>query len=196
MADVANPEAAVRNYLNFLSDPGSLVDAKLVSELEGKVSASKDPVDRLLAIAALDRAKTADPEVYEKAFVSQAKLWADKKNVPAGAFEKLGVPRDVLQAAGFLGRLTRRAGRGVRRASPVVAPIARRPAIKADALEASILQLAEPFTVKDVSEKVGGSLIEVKAAIDRLEAQGRIVPAGERRGQRGRASKTWTPSTA
>jgi predicted ArsR family transcriptional regulator len=67
----------------------------------------------------------------------------------------------------------------------------RRPGIKPDALEAGILALDSPFSVKDVSEKVGGSAVTVKAAIDRLEAQGKVTASGLRANERGRASKTW-----
>src|SRR4051812_18889050 len=68
----------------------------------------------------------------------------------------MGVPKNVLAVAGFLGSFTRRVRRGARRAAPVVAPIARRPVIKTDELEAGILALDKPFSVKDVSEEVGG----------------------------------------
>src|SRR5829696_1421704 len=68
----------------------------------------------------------------------------------------------------------------------------RRPSVRAEELEAGILAMEEPFSVKDVSENVGGSMLTVRAAIDRLEAEGRIRPAGERSGGRGRASKVWT----
>jgi predicted ArsR family transcriptional regulator len=64
--------------------------------------------------------------------------------------------------------------------------------MRPEQLEEGILALEEPFSVKDVTEKVGGSPLTVKSAIDRLEAQGKIIPAGERAGGRGRASKLWT----
>ena len=47
------------------------------------------------------------------------------------------------------------------------------------------------FTTKDVVEQVGGSQLTVRTAIDRLEAQGKLVHTGERSGGRGRAAKTW-----
>ena len=63
--------------------------------------------------------------------------------------------------------------------------------MKSDALEAGILALTEPFSVRDVSEKVGGSTITVSKAIERLAAQKKIVAAGERANERGRASRMW-----
>jgi hypothetical protein len=186
-------ESAVRDYLTFLTDPDSLVAPELIERLEADVAKAKDPVDKLLAIASLDRAKTADPAVYERAFVQHAKAWAAKENVPTAAFAQLGVPDDVLRAAGMLAGRGR--GRGRSRSAAEVRSTdgrARRVAIKSDVLESGILGLDEPFSVKDVSQRVGGSTVTVKAAIDRLEAQGRIIPAGERSGSRGRASKIWT----
>jgi hypothetical protein len=188
----ADGETAVRNYLLFLTDPDSLVNAVAVARLEDEVAAAGDPVDRLMAMAKLHKAKTTDPDTYEAAFIAHGKAWADDAGVPASAFEEMGVPVHVLESAGFFGRLTRKVGRGIRRAAPVTAPIARRPAIRSDDLEAGILGLEGPFSVKDVSAKIGGSAVTVKAAVDRLEAQGRIVTAGERAGARGRASKVWT----
>jgi hypothetical protein len=190
MAVTASPESAVRDYLTFLSDPDSLIDAKEVSRLEGEVAAAKDPIDRLLAMGKLHQAKASDAGTYEKVFISEGKAWADAEGIPASAFEQMGVSRDVLQAAGIIvvgGR-----GRG-RVRTPMKPPTAlRRQAIKSNDLEAGILTLTEPFSVKDVSDKIGGSAITVKAAIDRLEAQGKITPAGGRAAARGRASKTWT----
>jgi predicted ArsR family transcriptional regulator len=63
--------------------------------------------------------------------------------------------------------------------------------VKSDALEAGILAMGEPFTIKDVVDNVGGSPMTVKVVIDRLEAQERISAAGERANVRGRASKLW-----
>jgi predicted ArsR family transcriptional regulator len=77
-------------------------------------------------------------------------------------------------------------------AAPKPTSSTRRPAIKADDLEAGILALSDPFSVKDVAERVGGSTVTIKTAIDRLEAQGKVLAAGERAGNRGRASRVWT----
>ena len=183
------PEVAVREYLTFLSDPSSLVDPELIARLEADVEKAKDPIEKLRSIAALERAQKADPDRYERAFVAQAKQWAATEDVPANAFRELGVPDDVLRAAGIIvvgGRSRSRVG------APKPASSTRRPAIKADALEAGILALSDPFSVKDVSERVGGSTVTIKAAIERLEAQGKVLGAGERAGNRGRASRVWT----
>ena len=183
-------EVAVRDYLTFLSNPASLVDPALISRLESDVASAKDPVDKLRSIAALEQAKTADPQRYERAFVEQAKIWASAEDVPASAFQEMGVPDDVLRAAGIVVGGRSRRGGGQKPATSTRST--RRPAIRTAELESGILSLSDPFSVKDVSERVGGSTVTVKAAIDRLEAQGKVVAAGERPGNRGRASRTWT----
>ena len=131
------------------------------------------------------------PDIYDQAFIEQAKGWADEQGVPGEVFEEMGVRSDVLEAAGFYGRA--RKTRGHRRASATAArvPAPRRASVKSDALETGILGLSEPFSVRDVSEKVGGSTITVTKAIERLEAQGKIKSAGERANERGRASRLW-----
>jgi hypothetical protein len=182
------PETAVRNYLTFLSDPDSLVDQAAIKKLQADVEKAKDPVDKLRAISQLQLARGADPTIYRRGFVEHAKEWAGAEGIPTSAFEQLGVPRDVLQEAGLATKGVR--GRALKAKTKVRA--LRRPSVKAQDLEAGILALDEPFSVKDVSEKVGGSMLTAKAAIDRLEAQGKIMPAGERPGGRGRASKVWT----
>jgi hypothetical protein len=111
--------------------------------------------------------------------------------MPGAVFEEMGVSDQVLEAAGFYGKTQRRAARGPCKAvSSSSAPP--RASVKSDALEAGIVALTEPFSVRDVSEKVGGSTITVTKAIERLEAQGKIKSAGERANERGRASRVWS----
>jgi hypothetical protein len=93
-SDMVTPEAAVRAYLQFLEDPSKLVDAASVKRLEGAVAKAKDPVDRLKAIAAVEKAKATDEAVYRADFVKLAKQWAAEEDVPAGAFREMGVSAD------------------------------------------------------------------------------------------------------
>jgi hypothetical protein len=186
-SDTTTPESAVRSYLQFLEDPSKLVDAAAVKSLEGALAKAKDPVDRLKAIAALEKANATDEAVYRAEFVKLAKQWAIEEGVPAAAFREMGVPADVLSEAGLNAQ-----PQGRRRAKAGTAPRLRRPPVKSDALEAGILAMREPFTIKDVVDKVGGSPMTVKVVVDRLEAQEKISTAGERANARGRASKLWT----
>ena len=95
------PESAIRLYLTYLKDPSSLVDVAEVKRLEVKLARAKDPVVRLKAIAALNHAATADPSALIADFAKYAKRWAEDQGVPEAAFRDMGVPADVLRAAGF-----------------------------------------------------------------------------------------------
>jgi len=184
--DTASPESAVRLYLQYLADPASVVDAAAVKKAQGAVDKATDPIARLKAFGALERAQATDETVYRADFVRYARAWATEESVPASAFRELGVPNDVLAEAGLDGQ-----PKGRRRSKAGTAPRLRRPAVKTEDLEAGILALTEPFTVRDVSDRVGGSTVTVKAALDRLVTQERVVEAGERGGSRGRAAKLW-----
>ena len=182
-------ETAVRNYLTYLSDPDSLVDRSALEKLEDEAEKAKDPVDKLMALARLENARSADPDIYRRGFVENAKAWAEAEGVPASAFERMGVPADVLRDAGLVAKGRRARGRA---ASKDKVTRVRRARLRPEQLEEGILGLDEPFSVRDVADRIGGSPLTVKAAVERLEAQGKIMPAGERSGGRGRASKVWT----
>jgi hypothetical protein len=184
--ETQSPEAAVRLYLQFLDDPSTLVDAAAVKKAQSAVDKAKDPIDRLRAMADLDRVQSTKGSVYKADFIRFARSWAEEEGVPASAFRELGVPNDVLAEAGLDGQPKSR-----RRPKAGTAPRSRRPAVKTDQLEAGILGMAEPFTVKDIADRIGGSTITIKAALDRLAAQDKVGEAGERSGHRGRASKLW-----
>src|SRR4051794_24754220 len=109
--ETVTPEAAVRLYLMYLDDPAKLVDAAAVRRLESDVRKARDPIDRLRAAAALEKAKATDGTGYRADFVRFAKPWADEESIPVSAFRQLGVPRDVLAEAARDGRARGRRGR-------------------------------------------------------------------------------------
>lgn len=174
-------------YLTYLEDPRKLVDPSEVKKLEGKVAAAKDPIERVKAIAALNRAKAVDEASYKYDFIKHAKAWADAEGIPEHAFREMGVAEDVLRAAGF-GRAARSPRGSAARGR---AEGGRRRRMNVDDLASGILGLSEAFTMKEIIEQVGGSPATVKNVVSALESQGRIVPAGEKAGARGRAARTW-----
>src|SRR5687768_14473261 len=111
MASTAQ-ETAIRNYLTYLNDPDSLVDQALIRKLASEVDKAKDPVDKLRAIAQLETAQRADPTVYRQGFVDNAKAWSETEGVPISAFERMGVPPDVLRDAGLTAKGRRGRARG------------------------------------------------------------------------------------
>jgi hypothetical protein len=185
--EAVTPEAAVRLYLLFLEDPQKLIDTAAVANLEAEVDKAKDPISKLKAISALQRAQAVDPASYAYDFIKHARRWAESEGVPVAAFRQMGVPEDVISAAGFEStRRTGRRGRARSEGSP------KRTRVNTEQLMQGILALDGDFTIRDVSEKVGGSPLTVKNTLSTLEAQGKIAPAGERAGSRGRAARSWT----
>jgi len=193
MTDKTTAETAVREYLTLLTAPDSLVDNMEVTRLQEEVAELVDPIQRLMAMAALTRVQSTDPRAYEKAFIEHAKEWANDQGIPPAAFEQRGVPRHVLEAPGIVPRAGR--GRGRAKAGTPKRAVARRVGVKTDQLEAGILSLSEPFSIKEVTEKVGGSTITATKVVKELEVQGKIKAAGERPNERGRASRVWTVAT-
>jgi hypothetical protein len=186
-----NPELAVRNYLTFLSDPSQLVDPADIERLQKEVDSASDPLAKLRAYAALERAQATDENSFRIEFIKYAKQWAADEGVPAAAFRSMGVPDDILKAAGLDGGTKRRRGRQPKTAKADATPRTRRPSMRAEQLEQGILGMSGEFTSKDVVDQIGGSQLTVRTTIDRLEAQGKVSAAGERSGGRGRAAKTW-----
>jgi len=186
LTDIASAESAVRLYLQYLADPTSVVDPAAVKKAKGALDKATDPITRLKALGALERAQASDETVYRADFVRYARSWAMEEGVPASAFWELGVPADVLAEAGLNGE-----PKGRRRSKAGTAPRSRRPPVKMEQLEAGILALTEPFTVREVAEGIGGSTMTIKVVLDRLVAQGKVVEAGERPATRGRAAKLW-----
>jgi len=181
-----DPEGAVRLYLMFLQDPESLVDAQSIKKLEAELERAQDPIDRLRAYTAVQRAKVSDDTTYKYDFIKYAKRWADSEGIPVEAFRHAGVEDDVLKAAGIIPTGKRGRGRAISEPSG-----SRRSRTSPEHLEEGILALDGPFSVRDIIDSVGSSTVTVKAALDRLEATGKIKPAGERSSRRGRAAKVW-----
>jgi len=186
ITETGSPESAVRLYLQYLADPTSVVDAAAVKKAKGAVDKATDPIARLKAIGALQRAQTTDETVYRNDFVRYARSWATEEGIPASAFRELGVPTDVLAEAGLDGQ-----PKGRKRSKAGTAPRSRRPPVRTEQLEAGILALTEPFTVGEVADRIGGSPMTIKVVLDRLVAQGKVTEAGERSVTRGRAAKLW-----
>jgi hypothetical protein len=182
-------ETAIRAYLSYLQDPDSLVDNDKIATLEKEVAATKDPIERLIAMAALHRAREADPAAIISDFTKNARVWAEAEGVPESAFREMGVPGEVLQDAGF-GKV--RKSRATRNKSDTP----RRRAMSTDQLKEAILALDEPFSIRDVTERIGGSPVTVKNAIAALEGDGKIRRAGDKHLGRGRAAKMWMVGSA
>lgn len=163
-------EESIRAYLNFVSDPGSSVDSKEISRLEKLVTSTADPVDKLRVAAQLEQAKAPDGSILQAAFVRDAKRWAEGEGIPVGAFRQLGVPDEVLRKAGLIrGAKATSRRRSVERTS-------RR--VTVEDIKAWALAQPEVFTIKDVTQAIGGSLVTANKALQELVVEGALQNLG------------------
>lgn len=176
-----NGEGAVRLYLMYLTDPESLRDESRIKALTTEVERAKDPIDKLRALAELEKAKAVDPAQFREGFVRNAKAWADEQGITAGAFRELGVPDDALAEAGFDvggGRRGRGRAGGRRVAAASSGGRQRAKAVPADEIKRQVLDLDGPFTLSQVMERAGGSPATVRKAVEDLVASGKVEKLG------------------
>jgi hypothetical protein len=166
-------EGAVRQYLLFLEDPGQLRDEKEIQRKTQAVLDASDPVDKLKALAELERLANIDEEPLRKAFVEHAKTWAEGQSIPLSAFRDLKVPDEVLREAGFDVPATRGRSR-----STAMGERQRAKAVPVDAIKAHVLGLKGTFVLTDVMTGVGGSQATVRKAVDELVESGAVEKLG------------------
>ncbi|CAN5719389.1 hypothetical protein BH24ACT2_BH24ACT2_19220 [soil metagenome] len=181
MTDTA--EGAVRLYLMYLDDPTKLVDQTAVKKAEAAVGSAKDPLDRLQALATLERARQADGDLLRKDFVAHARTYAEDQDIPASAFREMGVPADTLAEAGFdMGTSRRR-----RRSAPTTAGRSRAPRVPLDEIKSAVGSLSKRFTLSDLADAAGGgSPATLRKAVDELIADKRVTKIGPKEDHHGR----------
>jgi hypothetical protein len=168
MSQTAADDRAVREYLQFVEDPQQLIDAKQVEELESRMAAATDPLDRLIAIAEYERARHPVEDDYRAAFVEHARNWADAHQVTASAFSQLGVSRDVLEAAGLIDSDSA--------ASP---PRGAKRSVGVEDLVATARRMRGTFRSSDVVDSAGGgSPMTVRKALTQLIDAGELTRLG------------------
>lgn len=182
MSETPTPEAAVRRYLGWLADPTSVIDQDAVERAEAQLAAATDPIDRLHAAAARERASAADVDRIAADFVGHARSYADGEGIPVEAFRALGVSDEVLGQAGFAVPLTRSGPARSARA----ATTSRGPQVSVAQLKATAGEMPKRFTLAQLAERAGGgSPATVKKAVDELVAEGlaaRLGPDPDHRG--------------
>jgi hypothetical protein len=183
MTDNLDPEAAVRLYLLWLEDPSNLVDASAVKKAAAAVDKAKDPLEKLHALADLERAQTADASGIVADFITYAKAYADAQGIPASAFRQLGVPADLLVEAGLeAGSRRSRSGRPASGGAG-----SRAPKVPVERLQVAALELPGEFTLADVADRAGGgSPATVRKAVEGLVESGKVNKLGPMAGYTGR----------
>jgi hypothetical protein len=171
-------EGAVRRYLLFLEDPESLRDAEAIEKAQAAVDGATDPIDRLKAFAALDRAKAVDGSVLRLAFLAHAKEWAEAEGIPASAFREMGVPSADLVAAGLTS-----AGGSARpeRDRPIRG---RAPRLSLDEVTAKLPSVE--FRLADLAAAVGREPATARNYLNQLVANGVVAVVGDDPGHRGK----------
>jgi len=177
----ASSEDLVRRYLLFLEDPDRLRDESEIQRKTKAVLDAADPVDKLKALADLERVANIDEEPIRKGFVEHARVWADEAGVPVSAFRELKVPDEVLREAGFDLPAARGRGRGV-----VGGERRRAKAVPVDEVKTFVLGLSGTFVLADVMSGAGGSQATVRKALDELVESGAVEKMGPVPGYSGR----------
>ncbi len=179
MSDPVAPEHAVRRYLAWVDDPSSAIDQDAVDRAEAAFASASDPIDRLHAAAAREKAKAADVAQLQTDFVTHARAYAETEGIPVEAFRTLGVSDDVLSEAGFAvpsSRGRRGPAAGARSSS---ASTPRSPQIPVSQLKAVATQMPKQFTLAQLAERAGGgSPATVRKAVEELIAEGRAASLG------------------
>lgn len=176
MLESSSPEAAVRRYLAWVDDPSSAVDESAVQRAEAALAEASDPIDRLHAVAARERAKSADVDAIRAGFVAEARTYADAEGIPVEAFRVLGVDDAVLAEAGFNVPLTK-SGSSRRRQSSSSKP--RSPKVSLAHVKAVSAQMPKRFILSELAEQAGGgSPATVRKAVDELIEEGLAIKVG------------------
>lgn len=166
-----DPEGAVRLYLMYLQDPESLRDETAIKKAEADVDKAKDPIDRLKAMAALERAKAVDGDAFEQDFIAHAKTWAEAEGIPARAFIEMGVPAKVLSAAGLVARGTKRTG------STRTSSGGRAPRMSLDEVAAKLP--SGQFKVADLATAIDREPTTARNYLNKLVDAGKVTEIGD-----------------
>lgn len=174
-------EEAVRSYLLYLDDPSKLRDEAEIQKKTQAVLDAVDPIDKLKALADLERVAKVDEAPLREGFVAHAQDWASGQGIPVAAFRELGVPDDVLRAAGFeLPAVTDRRRRSAE------APRQRAKSVPVEDIKAFVLAQTGTFVLADVQTGAGGSPATVRKAVEELVESGQVEKLGPVEGYAGR----------
>jgi hypothetical protein len=175
-------EEAVRSYLLYLDDPSKLRDDAEIQKKTQTVLDAVDPIDKLKALADLERVAKVDEAPLREGFVAHAQDWASSQGIPVAAFRELRVPDDVLRAAGF----ELPAGTDRRRRSSTESPRQRAKSVPVDDIKAFVLAQSGTFVLADVQAGAGGSPATVRKAVEELVESGQVEKLGPVEGYAGR----------
>ncbi len=177
----ARSEEAVRSYLMWLEDPSTMRDQRAIDEVAGSILSETDPIARLKAISRLEELESVSGDGFRRAFVGQAKAWAESEGVSADAFRKLGVPAKDLRDAGF----------GGAKRSTGESSTPRRTRVSPSAVRESLPD--GTFRIAEIEQRSGASTATVRKVILEMIDEGSVVDLGpdQQHSGRGRAPLTY-----
>lgn len=167
----------IRTYLVGLEGGDApVVDLELVQRLKGELASATDPIEKLRLHSALEAAEageTPDRSGEEAVFVAEAKAWAEAEGISVASFQALGVPDDVLRRAGF----TVTAAKATKATGTKGA--ARAPRIPMDQVRATIADIPDPFTLRELAEALDRDTTTARNYVTKLVSARELVDKGE-----------------
>jgi hypothetical protein len=185
-----SPEDHVRLYLQYLADPESLRDEAAIIKAQAAVDRAKDPIAKVRALTALERAEAVDPEVYRQGFITNVKAWVESDGVSISALQQIGVPDDDLVEAGLLAPPTRRRGRG--RAAAASQPRSRAPRLGLDEVARHLPK--REFRLTELADAIEREPATTRNYLNKLLEQGIVAEVGDdpKHSGKGKAPKLYT----
>jgi hypothetical protein len=177
-------EDGIREYLNSLGKSAKpVVDKGAVKSLKAEIRTAADPIQKLKLMAALDVAEQGvvpDHSGAKAVFVSEARAWAESEGIKPEFIAALGVPDDVLKAAGFTV--------AARPAPPKRQTAARAPRLNDDEVLEAAKNLggAGEFKLSDLADAIGRSPATTRNYVVRLVEAGTIKEVGDDPNHQGR----------
>ncbi|MBK5222078.1 MAG: hypothetical protein JJE52_04220 [Acidimicrobiia bacterium] len=168
-------EDAVRRYLTWIDDPSSLRDEDHITELQSRIDAARDPIDKIHLASELHWAKKVDGTHLRRDFLAVARRWAEANRIVPEAFMEMGVPTEDLRQAGFAvdTRPRRKSETGT------VAPSTpRAERVGVERIREGAMSFDAAFTIADLRDRVGGSPGTVRKALEAMVAEGRVENLG------------------
>jgi hypothetical protein len=180
-------ELAVNRYLNFLADPSSILDTNRISVLEAELAAATNPLKKLHAHAALEKARRSDGDDVREAFVKHALPYAVAHDISVSSFRSVGVSDIALAEAGFdlgHGRIKAKIAKATR--TPLPGGRLRAPKVSKSSIQNHIMQMSGSFTLNDVILGIGGSIATVNTVVKEMVGAGSIKQLGPDTNHQGR----------
>jgi hypothetical protein len=157
----------------YLTDPDSLRDPAAIEKAQAEVNEAVDPIDRVKALTALERAQVIDGEVYRRGFLQNIREWVEATGVSVSSLRMYGVPDEDLVEARLVSRPVARAGK-------VKAPVrngTRSPRL--DPMDvAAKMRKGTKYRLSDIAELIDREPATTRNYVNKLLAEGVVDDLG------------------